>query len=523
MRRISSGILVLAVSLMMTGMAFAIDIPDISTWTQNMGVGGGGPGRGDALIAPLYDVRPLIDARLPGVPGTVAQEQFTMFSIVNTDRSSAVIARLRFREWKRSRECLDIDIPLTTNDVWVGVVSRPAGGGGVVTTPTGGGERWVNASIDPLTSTFFAAALFPAEGFAFRTFDIEAEEPDKVSRCELGYIEIFGEERVGPPVTTAEPWRFPRVDPLVAPGRDVPDSLMGTVVLIRPAEAITHSYNMTALSDFAVNPAGIWSSTATAFPNFFNDVQGGPGNLGINPGVGGFNQLEAILSKRHIFLEYATGTDPTDPTQTPMSTSAVITFPTKHFHYDRTNNSAHAGGAGTALTVGLPPFTGIRETLNDHLVSPAISACLVGENVTFRVYDRKENTFAPGEPVSPPQDIPPGKLPWEVNVIGFYPQQRPPDPPFFRDNITVATASAAATFYTGYVDVDLAFPSLSGKDNIVFNFFLNLFASYNGVPAVGIQMTEFFNGAVNGYYGDTVPWRYGVDWFVTPIAPIPVL
>lgn len=515
MRHIRISFLVVAISVMMAGMAFAIDIPNISTWTQNMGVGGGGPGRGDVLIAPYYDVRPLTDARLPGTAGTTEQTQFTLISIVNTDTDYGVIARLRFREWKRSRECLDIDIPLTTNDVWVGEVSRLAAGGANLNTPVGGGERWVSAERVATASTgfpfgYFAASLFPAAGFDFRTFDIEAEETNPLARCEYGYIEIFGEERVAAPVTTAEPWRFPRIDVAPVPGRDVQDVLMGSVYLIRPTQAISHQYNMTALSDFAVDVLGIWSSTTGAFPHFYQNVQGGPGQLGINPGVGGFNQLEAIISKRHFFGEYVTGTDPADTSATPMSTSWVVTFPTKHFHYDRTSNSRHEAGVGTASLTG-PPFTGLRETLNDHLVSPAIVACLVGENILWRIYDRKENTFAPGEPVSPPQSIPPGKLPYEVNVIGYYPLARPPDPPYFRDNLTVATASGSLTFYAGYVDLDLGFNN-QGKDLVTFNFFDNFFASYNGLPAIGIQMTEFYNGAVSGYYGNTVPLRYGVDW-----------
>jgi hypothetical protein len=46
----------------------------------------------------------------------------------------------------------------------------------------------------------------------------------------------------------------------------------------------------------------------------------------------------------------------------------------------------------------------------------------------------------------------------------------------------------------------------------VFNFFNNFFNYYQGLPAIGIVMTEFYNGAVSGYYGNTVPWQYGVDW-----------
>src|SRR4030042_1462594 len=144
MRKITLSFLTVALSLMLAALAFAGDIPNISTWTQSMGTGGGGPGRGDVLVAPYYDVRTLTDPRLPGTAGTTAQEQFTLFCLVNTDTVYGTIARVRFREWKRSRECLDIDIPMTTNDVWCGEISRLPAGGGILHTPTGGGERWVN-------------------------------------------------------------------------------------------------------------------------------------------------------------------------------------------------------------------------------------------------------------------------------------------------------------------------------------------------------------------------------------------
>jgi hypothetical protein len=522
MKQIRIPVLVIALSLMLTGMALAVDIPNISTWTQSMGVGGGGPGRGDVLIAPLYDVRSLTDTRLPGTAGTTAQEQFTLFSIVNTDRTYGTILRIRFREWKRSRECLDFDIPLTTNDVWVGEISRKASGGAVLKTPTGGGERWVSADRVTTASTgfdygYFPAALFPTAGLDFSTYAIEAEETNKVARCEYGYIEFIGEERVGAPTTTAEPWKFPRIASTVdnggnGNGRDVHDVLMGNVYLIRPTQAISHQYSMNAISDFAVDPLGIWAATSTAQPNLYDSVQFGPGQTGTNPGIGGFNQLEAILSKRLLYAQYVTGTDPADPTSTPMSTSKVITFPTKHFHYGTADNSAHAAGG----VAGQTPFTGLRETLNDHLVTAAISACSVGENVIFKIYDRKENTFAPGQPISPPPVIPPGKLPYEVNIVGYYPTEGPA--PEFRNNVGVGTSGGGQTFYTGYTITDLG-DNGQGEDNIQFNFYGNVFASYNGLPAVGIVMTEFFNDSVNGYYGNTIPWRYRVDWYATATAP----
>ncbi|MGD0626656.1 MAG: hypothetical protein ABSB32_18345 [Thermodesulfobacteriota bacterium] len=543
MKQFRISLLVVALSLMVTGMAFAVDIPNISTWTQSMGVGGGGPGRGDALIAPLYDVRPLTDTRLPGSAGTTAQTQFTLLSIVNTDRNYGAIVRMRFREWKRSRECLDIDIPLTTNDVWVGQVAQKTGGGATLTTPAGGGERWVSAN--PVQSSvtvgailypygYFPGALFPTAGLDFTTYAIEAEETNKLARCEYGYIEFFGEERVAAPTTTAEPWLFPRIasttDALAGCttanepacngyGRDVHDVLMGNIYLVRPTQAISHQYNMTALSDFAVDSTGIWFNTAFAQPNFYDSVQGGPGNLGTNPGIGGFIQLEAILARRLVYAQYITGTDPADSSATPMSTSEVITFPTKHFHYDTTDNSRHESGAlaliGTQKVLR-PPFTGLRETLHDELVSTAIAACSVGENVILKIYDRNEHTFAPGAPISPPPVIPPGKLPYEVNVIGFYPSESATSE--FRNNVVASTAGGGQTFYEGYAITDLG-SSDQGEDTITFNFFGNIFQSYNGLPAVGIVMSEFYNGGVQGYYGNTVPWQYRVDWYATTTAP----
>jgi hypothetical protein len=528
MKQFRISFLVVALSLMLTGAAFAVDIPNISTWTQSMGVA---PGRGDVLLAALYDVKPLNDVRLPGAAGTTVQAQFTMFCIANTDRDYGNVVRIRFREWKRSRECLDFDIPLTTNDVWCGEVSRKPNGGAVLNTPMNGGERWVDTDRVVTASTafpsgYFTGAPFPPQGLDFSTYDIESDETDKPGRCERGYIEFIGEERVGAPTTTAEPWRFPRVGISTAPaddpprGRDVQDVLMGSVYLIRPTQAISHQYAMTALSDFSIDPNGIWDLTSSAKPNLYENVQGGPGQAGINPGIGGFEQLEAILARRLIYFQYVTGTDPGDQGQTPTTTSLVVTFPTKQFHYAKT--TAHeAGRTFTAPTPALSgaPFTGLRETLNDHLFTDAthtaIAACSVGENVLFKIYDRNEHTFAPGAPISPAPTIPPGKLPWEVNIIGLYPSETMT--PEFRNNVAVSTAGGGQTFYTGYGILDLG-DNNQGKDNVTFNFFGNMFASYNGLPAIGIVMTEFYNGQVNGYYGNTIPFRYRTDWLTSATA-----
>ena len=234
-----------------------------------------------------------------------------------------------------------------------------------------------------------------------------------------------------------------------------------------------------------------------------------------NLGVGGINQLEAILSKKFVFYQYVNGVI----AGTPMSTSVVVTFPTKWFHYTNT--------ATTFLNVGLnwpyqPPFTGNCEVLGD-----CTSGTGGGEIVNVKVWDRDENTFTiPGQrPISPPDVITPGlpRLPYEVNVIGINPND--PSQIIFRNNVAIATRNITSgqTFNEGWGWIDLS-PALAfvstdprtvrqGESGIVFNFFNNIATGYQGLPAIGIVMTEFFNDSVEGYYGNTVPWQYAVEWF----------
>lgn len=566
MKRIRIPFLVVAVSLITAGMAFAIDIPAVSTWTQSVGVGGGGPGRGDVLLGSLYDVRNITDHNLPPSFQT-PQSQQTLINLVNTDTTFGVVARIRFREWKRSREVLDLDIPLTTNDVWTAQIARLPGGGAVLQS----NDRWISAtpSPDPNNSPFPSGFICATDfglgvtcdsngvalatpdprggGIPFVPFLIESTEANPLARTELGYFEIIGEERVKA-ITPAG--LFPRLgtivpcisytpgsgDPAGGPGggRDVQNVLMGTTFILRADQAISHQYNMNALSDFAVADFGIWSSPASAFPTLFNQVQGEPNQCGAgvpNPGIGGFNQLEAILSKRLVMAQYANGV--LQPSSTPATTSLVITYPTKHFHYP--------GTATTLPATTLPPFTAVHE-LDGEIFNPVI-------------YDRNENSFQvpPGKPISPPPviNVLVPSLPYEVNVVGLDPHD--PAVVDFRNNLALPTANSVSgqTFNTGWVKFDLSPPSFGttdsrtvpqGESGISFSFFNNFFGAvlpagqvaancgtaaspvacpgaYRGLPAIGVVMTEFFNDSVAGYFGNCVPWQYAVDFGDLPVFP----
>ncbi len=544
MRHIRIPLLAVALSLMVTGMAFAFDVPDITTWISGngcsptapcpglsvQGVGSSaGTGFGDLLISPLYDVRNLIDPNLVGQAAVTPQSQATLIAIVNTDQDWGVLARLRFREWKRSFECLDLDIVLTTNDVWVAQVLLPTGTSTpILNQPAGAGSRFVSV-VPPNANSSLETSLIPSDpnGIPFSSINIETGD---ITRCQYGYYEVIGEERIGAPNSS---WVFPRLGTVVAGiytpgppagpnqiggGRDVANVLMGTTYIVRVAQAISHQFNMVAIANFAVDAAGIWSGIGqgTTRPNLRDDVQGQGGNLG----AGGLANLEGLLSKRFVDFQYVAqgaqgGYDPIDTSFTPMSTSVVVTFPTKWIHY----NSV------APFSLLSPPFTGFRETKGDHPTD-------YGEIVTIAIYDRSEHPLTPpGCAISPCPQTGVKRLPYEVNIVGLKPIDTYSEDIYdFRNNVGVATSNSltvpAQKFFSGWAEIDMS-PATGqnagdprtvpqGQTGIVFNFYNNFFNTYRGLPAIGIVMTEFFNATIPGYYGNTVPWQYGVDWRRVP-------
>ena len=489
MKRIKIPFLVTVLSLMVVSTAFAVDITDISAWTQPMGVGAGLPGMGDLLLSPLYDVRSIVDPNLLGAAGETPRIQYSLINLVNTDPVYGVIARLRFREWKRGDEVLSIDIPIACNAAWVAEVSlNSATEGATLRSP----NRWISGPPTGWGEHFPSAVIGTGatDGLSFTISNISSDsatstDAQKYARTLYGYFEVIAEELVECSMHQNGDWSR-----LATTAREVPDILMGEEYIIGPDLAISHKMNLWAYSDFAVRPEGIWQGAETGRPNLFDDVQCPPN------GVGCFDQLEAIMSKRFVAFQFVNSeqTEENEQDRTPMSTSVVITFPTKHFHYD---SSFHAGGVA-----GWAPFIGYHETSNDGGDG--------GEGMQALIYNRE----GVGIPVPCTPSIPPvcpqTVLPWEVNVVGISKGiEWDPFSRGFRDNILVSTGGLGRNCNEGWGLFDLSPGSIGGpvnranrsqgKTNITFSLMEALFSGgarpgqYRGLPAIGVVMTEFYN------------------------------
>lgn len=429
----------------------------------------------------------------------------------------------------------------------------------MINQAAGQGSRYVSTPPAGLNSFLLTDNLPSApSGLSFTTGALETG--GTIDRCQYGYFEVIGEERIGAPNTT---WLFPRLGQIsgtsyvataalpdcttgpvagagdITGGRDVTNSLMGTTYIVRPDIAISHQFNMVAIANFAVDAIGIWTGTGSNYPTLKDSVQGQSGNLG----AGGFDNLEALLSKRYIDFQYVCqgaqgGYDTVTTDQTPESTSVVVTFPTKTFHYCTLSPFTRQSTAGCGTNIAPvrtqtptdagAPFTGARETKGDQLLTTAQSAGAYdyGEVIASYIFDRSEHVLIPSTCAISPCTPSLQRLPYEVNIIGLKPiTAYSEDIVDFRNNVgwsTVSSALGAQTFYSGWAEIDLSSPHgvvsgdqrniEQGKYLILFSFYNNLFSYYRGLPVIGVVMTEFYNGTVTGYYGNTVPWQYDVYW-----------
>jgi hypothetical protein len=466
----------------MASVAMAVDYGDLGFNTRLLTSGKTAgtilnpEGKGDALLAAYYDVR-VVNGKT----------QDTYFAIINKNMDnttySGVAATLRFREWDKSEEVFNIDIWMSNNDVWVGVLTRnPANGLTRITSP--------DNIIIAYQPTFFTVSKTTAlsTGMDFFTDWVPGGTFNSVSPpsgftsadlTNMGYFEIIGEERTySKPSTTAAPILVSRF----GGGNDCPNSLSAYVYIVRVDDGVSLGYNADAIANFSRNQGSLWD----LLPDLSNCEDG-------------LDQLEFELSKAEVYHGYSIEDNIFG------KFSQIVTFPTKHFHFEkhtpiRLDYTICTTVNSNCIAVGAP-FTG--DTAN------------FGEVVAPTIYDRDETSFKPEAGFwSPPS--PTISLPFEVNVIGLY-KGTPPSVPLLgnRNNVGWTTAG----FQTGWMWIDL-YHNVNGtgvhmavsRSGPEFGHLGNRIYGYTGMPALSLALQEFSNANVGGAYGVIFPTLNEIDW-----------
>jgi len=410
---------------------------------------------------------------------TVNKNQDTLVSVVNTDSVNAKVVKVRFLEGYDSREVLDFNLFLSPNDVWTGRVSELGNGAGVSTT-----DR--SCTYPHLWNSAGAAQAFRT--FTFDgTINVKDGGPTDVSRTREGYLEMIQMADVAPGTdlfdTVLHDDGIPECDDSLI-GNDIVGSaelsaptgtLFGAGSIVNIGEGTFFGYNADAIDGFFTQQhVSASGDTRPSLQNYDNTVayvfnNGALLSLDYAAYVDGADAVSALFQSDALYNEYlvASGLG--------ANTDWVITFPTKRFYVD----PAYVGVNGPAIA----PF---------HEVFDGASNVEVG----VTPYDQEERTVVqlgcdPSDPTpgsdcdwspSPPVNVEPSSLPYEVNVISMLDAND--------DNAGVASGvlGSALTFNfppfadAGWIRLDLA--SGNGGSHV-------LRAAANGTQLRGLPATGF--------------------------------
>ena len=390
------------------------------------------------------------------------------------DPNGGILAKIRFRESKTSKEVLDFVIALSCGEVWAGRIALNVAS-----------ELPEISSIFPIVTSFAAASITTTPAFrdSPQTF-APTGIPTGLTAADIqrGHFEVIAMEALscepdsGNLSLDGNVWTRINETPS--------NSIGGEVFLVRAAAGVSHNYNLTALANFApfpqgpITPVNLFGDNEPKFTDCLAlDIGGTP--LTADQCVAASNMA---LSKSRLIAQY----DVEDATS--GRTLVVVTFPNKY------ENCFAVNGSWTGPTSANGPFE-----------------CADTEEVTCTVYDRLEN-FQEEEQgfISPSPD--PGRctLDREVNILQL--AQSASDQDDRADQVfTTGTLPAGDS---GWLDLDLARNPAGvvihkqvigpGENNILGIYM----GGFHGLPTVGHVLQEFFNGNVGGTYGNTVPPLY---------------
>ncbi len=397
--------------------------------------------------------------------------------------NGGILAKVRFRDFRKSKELLDFNIALSCGEIWAGRVSLK-------------GDRPAIYSVFPVVTLVQPREIetddIIGDGQVFSLLNAPLEDTTH------GYFEVIGMERLpcepveGQLFLTGNTWE--RLD---CDARSVDctptNALAAAVVLVRPAAGVAHEYNATALSRFVVGPAvgGPGGGPITPInPTGADDPDVADCiNIGTSTGTPLTSaqclaQVNLALAKSRIIAQYDI------EAVTAGTTDLIVTLPTKGLVCGNDFEGPPQAPFQCQTTTGLD---------------------MVGEEVGCRVWDRLEHYVLQDEPIfSPSADPKICVLPYESTIIGV---ARTAETATERADVVLLSGSLPSP-ESGWVELDLANDNAGlllhgevvsdGQGGPELNVQGIGVFGYEGLPALALVLQEFQNGNVGGSYGNTV-------------------
>jgi hypothetical protein len=425
-------------------------------------------GLGQALVYSYYTTN-----------GTIAPYN-SLLSVVNSTNSGKVV-KVRFLEGKNSKEVLDFNLWLSPKDVWTAAIVPMGAGGGILTAD-------LSCTTPPI----------PAAGQPFSNIKFSEDAGGTgLDRTKEGYVEIIEMGNVTGATLTAithvqpaPPGKPPgcnSLPPVTQPTDLVAGNggLFGGISLINPLGGGDASEDAVALASFSATT--LWAPAGSIQPDLsqvnpklsvvFNNTEVVTTQW-TSVSVFPVDPVSAVLMHDNIYNEFVL-----DP-GTASGTDWVVTFPTKHFYYNASNN--------------------VTKLFESNF--RATGAC---DDILLTQYNREEQTVVNVPGFSPPSPTGTDAICWEANVISFN-----------NTNVLLSANKSVLTtaFPNGWVSLNF-FPAtitlpvhqLIGDATIRTNTATGassaqVNATYNGLPVIGFAAQSFANSSVTT--STSAPLRY---------------
>ncbi|OGP88504.1 MAG: hypothetical protein A2156_03520 [Deltaproteobacteria bacterium RBG_16_48_10] len=420
-------------TLFLPPVLFAEDLNDIAYESRihlNAGTIWNEEGEGDCLIFPYYD------ARMVG-----GKRQTSQINIENFGEYG-ITAKLRFRDWARGREVFSKDIWIPSKGVWNAGVEMSEDGTNALITSSGN----VIWRYDSKTF-YFANALVGGVSFSMKNIRKGLGESTL-----YGFIEVIGEEKTSPDDQGGKTGRLANIE------RDCPNTLRGTLSIVRVEDGATMTYDAVAVGNFSRRQGSLFRKVGSPYPR-------------LDTGEDTLDQLEFQLSKYEVFGPFSVA--PSDEGKT----SLIVTLPTRNFHYS----------GGRRLKEINNPFEAMVEKQGETL---------------------KSSLSSQGAPLPADSEI---TLPFSVNVIGLY--QGSGSPPTGIDNLSLPTYS--------YDSGEVKLTSNNAAQRILiqdYEYFKEMFTAYRGLPALGLILREYRNPDI--LHTSITPAEFSAVWEASGIESI---